>query len=181
MTWGADAEKAFADVDVDVVVASDVVYWNDSMDDLVMTLRALAKTPKTRVLMAYGRNRQALEKFLDVSRESFRDGSRVAKAIEGASTIFVNAVVGLTSSGFNEGTSALDAAVAANVGARKYFGGGGTLQEFKSLSPGLFLSALDDPKFYLFTGGGTVLKALAMGGAELGQCVHHAVARCVGP
>ena len=58
-------------VDVDVVVASDVVYWNDSMDDLVMTLRALAKTPKTRVLMAYGRNRQALEKFLDVSREDF--------------------------------------------------------------------------------------------------------------
>ena len=55
----------------DVVVASDVVYWNDSMDDLVMTLRALAKTPKTRVLMAYGRNRQALEKFLDVSREDF--------------------------------------------------------------------------------------------------------------
>ena len=71
VTWGADAEEAFADVDVDVVVASDVVYWNDSMDDLVMTLRALAKTPKTRVLMAYGRNRQALEKFLDVSREDF--------------------------------------------------------------------------------------------------------------
>ena len=71
LTWGADAEEAFADVDVDVVVASDVVYWNDSMDDLVMTLRALAKTPKTRVLMAYGRNRQALEKFLDVSREDF--------------------------------------------------------------------------------------------------------------
>ena len=67
LTWGADAEEAFVDVDVDVVVASDVVYWNDSMDDLVMTLRALAKTPKTRVLMAYGRNRQALEKFLDVS------------------------------------------------------------------------------------------------------------------
>ena len=71
LTWGADAEEAFVDVDVDVVVASDVVYWNDSMDDLVMTLRALAKTPKTRVLMAYGRNRQALEKFLDVSREDF--------------------------------------------------------------------------------------------------------------
>ena len=34
---GGDAEEAFADVDVDVVVASDVVYWNDSMDDLVMT------------------------------------------------------------------------------------------------------------------------------------------------
>ena len=71
LTWGANAENAFADVDVDVVVASDVVYWNDAMDDLVMTLRALAKTPKTRVLMAYGRNRQALEKFLDVSREDF--------------------------------------------------------------------------------------------------------------
>lgn len=28
------------------------------------------------------------------------------------------------------------------------------------------MSALEDPKFYLFTGGGTVLKAVEMDGAE---------------
>ena len=70
LTWGADGDDAdFGDVDV--VVASDVVYWNDSMKDLVKTLRLLAKTPKTRVLMSYGRNRQALETFLDAAREDF--------------------------------------------------------------------------------------------------------------
>ena len=68
-------------------------------------------------------------------------------------------VTGLTPSGFNEGTQALDAIIAANKNARKYFGGGDTLQEFKSLSPGLYLAALEDPAYYLFTGGGTVLKA----------------------
>ena len=78
----------------------------------------------------------------------------------------MNAVMGLTSSGFHEGTAALDAAIAANAPARKYFGGGDTLAEFKSLSPGLYMSALEDPQYYLFTGGGTVLKALEMGGAQ---------------
>ena len=71
LTWGDDDEE-YADFgDVDVVVASDVVYWNESMKDLVKTLRALAKTPKTRVLMSYGRNRQALETFLAAARDDF--------------------------------------------------------------------------------------------------------------
>ena len=64
------------------------------------------------------------------------------------------------------GGNAVDAAIAANASARKYFGGGDTIQEFKSLSPGLYMSALEDPQYYLFTGGGTVLKALELGGAE---------------
>ena len=88
------------------------------------------------------------------------------EALRSSKTIFVNAVMGLTSSGFHEGTAALDAAIAANAPARKYFGGGDTLAEFKSLSPGLYMSALEDPQYYLFTGGGTVLKALEMGGAQ---------------
>ena len=88
------------------------------------------------------------------------------EALRGAKTIFVNAVMGLTSSGFHEGTAALDATIAANKEARKYFGGGDTLAEFKSLSPGLYMSALEDPRYYLFTGGGTVLKALEMGDAR---------------
>ena len=108
--------------------------------------------------------------FLDVSAESFKD-ARVAEVIAGAKTIFVNAVMGLTPAGFHEGTAALDAAIASNVDARKYFGGGDTLQEFKSLSPGLFMTALECPSYYLFTGGGTVLKALELGGATKLPCV----------
>jgi phosphoglycerate kinase len=103
--------------------------------------------------------------FLDVAPVSFAE-TRVKEALRSSKTIFVNAVMGLTSSGFHEGTAALDAAIAANKAARKYFGGGDTLAEFKSLSPGLYMSALEDPQYYLFTGGGTVLKALEMGGAR---------------
>jgi phosphoglycerate kinase len=65
----------------------------------------------------------------------------------------------------------LDAAIASNVAARKYFGGGDTLQEFKSLSPGLYMTALECPSYYLFTGGGTVLKALELGDATKLPCV----------
>lgn len=103
--------------------------------------------------------------FLDVAASSFED-EKVKNALHGAKCIFVNAVMGFTSSGFHEGTTALDHAIAANKGARKYFGGGDTIQEFKSLTPALYLSAAVDPTFYLFTGGGTVLRALELGGAE---------------
>lgn len=102
--------------------------------------------------------------FLDVAASSF-DDVRVKRALSGAASIFVNAVMGFTSSGFHEGTTALDNAIAANNSARKYFGGGDTIQEFRSLTPSLYLSAVEDPTFYLFTGGGTVLKALELGGA----------------
>jgi len=103
--------------------------------------------------------------FLDVAASSFED-ERVKTVMGGARTIFVNAVMGFTSSGFHEGTTALDHAIAANKNARKYFGGGDTIQEFKSLAPALYMSAAIDPSYYLFTGGGTVLKALELGGAE---------------
>lgn len=102
---------------------------------------------------------------LDVAASSFED-EKVKLAMQGAKTIFVNAVMGFTSSGFHEGTTALDHAIAENKSARKYFGGGDTIQEFKSLTPALFMSAVLDPTFYLFTGGGTVLKALELGGGE---------------
>jgi phosphoglycerate kinase len=103
--------------------------------------------------------------FLDVAASSFEDET-VKSALRGAKSIFINAVMGFTSSGFHEGTSALDHAIAENKEARKYFGGGDTIQEFKSLSPALYLAAAYDPTFYLFTGGGTVLKALELGGAD---------------
>ena len=103
--------------------------------------------------------------FLDVAASAF-DDARVKSVLSNAASIFVNAVMGFTSSGFHEGTTALDHAISSNKLARKYFGGGDTIQEFKSLSPALYLSAVDDPTFYLFTGGGTVLKTLELGGAE---------------
>ena len=38
-------------------------------------------------------------------------------------------------------------------------------------SPGLYMTALECPSYYLFTGGGTVLKALELGGATKLPCV----------
>jgi phosphoglycerate kinase len=50
-----------------------------------------------------------------------------------------------------------------NQEAKKMYGGGDTLQEFKSLLPGLYLSVLDNSQYYFFTGGVIVLKAIEAG------------------
>ncbi|MFH2002159.1 MAG: phosphoglycerate kinase, partial [Planctomycetota bacterium] len=99
--------------------------------------------------------------FLDVAPESF-DAPAVASAIEGAETIFVNAVMGFTPH-FTEGSAKLDRTIDKNRKASKFYGGGDTLQEFKNLSPGLYLAAMDSAQYYFFTGGGTVLKAIEEG------------------
>ena len=90
--------------------------------------------------------------FLDVAASSFKE-ARVESVISSAATIFVNAVMGFTASGFHEGTEALDAAIAANASARKYFGGGDTIQEFKSLSPGLYMARWKIRSFTSSRGG----------------------------
>ncbi len=61
---------------------------------------------------------------------------------------------------FNEGTIALDQLIDKNTNAVKLYGGGDTMQELKRLLPGLYIVALDNPKYYIFTGGGAVLKAI---------------------
>lgn len=99
--------------------------------------------------------------FLDIAPESF-DAKDVADAIGSAKTIFVNAVMGLTPF-FTQGSAKLDQTIEKNKEADKYYGGGDTLQEFKNLSPGLYLAAMDNAKYYFFTGGGTVLKAIEEG------------------
>ncbi len=99
--------------------------------------------------------------FLDVAPESF-DAPHVQAAIGGAETIFVNAVMGFTPH-FTEGSAKLDRTIDQNNGATKLYGGGDTLQEFKNLSPGLYLAAMDSAQYYFFTGGGTVLKAIQEG------------------
>lgn len=99
--------------------------------------------------------------LLDVAPESF-DVPEVAEVIGSAKTIFVNAVMGFTPQ-FFEGSEKLDRTIDKNTQAQKLYGGGDTLQEFKNLSPGLYLAAMDNARYFFFTGGGTVLKAIEEG------------------
>lgn len=96
--------------------------------------------------------------IFDIDPRSFSDAG-ITNAVLEASTIFVNAVMGFTPH-FTEGSRALDEALDQNKTALKMYGGGDTLQEFKNLCPGLYLSVLDDSRYYFFTGGGTVLIAI---------------------
>jgi phosphoglycerate kinase len=98
---------------------------------------------------------------LDIDPASFED-SAVASAIAEAKTVFVNAVMGLTPH-FSAGSQALDNTIDRNRTAMKMYGGGDTLQEFKDLCPGLYLSVMDNANYYFFTGGGTVLTAIEQG------------------
>jgi len=101
--------------------------------------------------------------ILDMDPASFED-SAVAAAIADAKTIFVNAVMGFTPH-FSAGSQALDNTIDRNRIAMKMYGGGDTLQEFKDLCPGLYLSVMDNANYYFFTGGGTVLTAIEQGSA----------------
>lgn len=98
---------------------------------------------------------------LDIDPESFED-TIVAETIGNAKTTFVNAVMGYTPH-FTEGSKALDNTIDRNRDAMKMYGGGDTLQEFKNLCPGLYLSVMDNAQYYFFTGGGTVLTAIEQG------------------
>ena len=102
-----------------------------------------------------------LNYILDVAEESFHV-EEVKNVFLNAKTVFVNAVMGLTPY-FNDGTIALDKLIDNNPEAVKLYGGGDTLQELKRLLPGLYIVALDNPKYYIFTGGGAVLKAIQEG------------------
>ncbi len=99
--------------------------------------------------------------ILDIDPSSFED-KVVADSLLSAKTIFVNAVMGYTPY-FTDGSAALDSAIDYNRTALKMYGGGDTLQEFKNLCPGLYLSVLDSTQYYFFTGGGTVLTAIEQG------------------
>ncbi len=98
---------------------------------------------------------------LDVSPKSF-ESTAIEDVFLKAKTVFVNAVMGFTPH-FNEGTIALDQLIDRNAEAVKLYGGGDTMQELKRLLPGLYIVALDSPKYYIFTGGGAVLKAIQAG------------------
>ena len=102
-----------------------------------------------------------LNYLLDVDPASL-GRQEIKDAVLSSKTIFVNAVMGLMPS-FFEGSQALYRLIASNRSAMKLFGGGDTLQELKSLCPGIYMSGLDDPKTYYFTGGGSVLTAIENG------------------
>ncbi len=102
-----------------------------------------------------------LNYVLDVDPKSF-DYKGIKEVFDNAKTVFVNAVMGFTPY-FNEGTIALDSLIDTNYEAVKLYGGGDTMQELKRLLPGLYIMALDSPKYYIFTGGGAVLKAIEKG------------------
>ncbi len=102
-----------------------------------------------------------LNYILDVDSSSF-EKPEIIKIFQKSKTILVNAVMGFTPH-FNEGTIALDQLIDTNSEAIKLYGGGDTMQELKRLLPGLYIVALDHPKYYIFTGGGAVLKAIEQG------------------
>ena len=99
--------------------------------------------------------------LLDVDPASYKD-EKVSGVIASAGTFFVNAVMGMMPS-FFEGSEALYRMIAANRTARKLFAGGDTLQELRNLCPGIYMSGMDDPTTYYFTGGGAVLSAIEQG------------------
>jgi phosphoglycerate kinase len=99
--------------------------------------------------------------MLDIAAGSF-EAPEVQEVLSKARTIFVNAVMGFTPH-FTEGSKALDLTIDKNQAAFKMYGGGDTLQEFKDLNPGLYLSVIDNTRYYFFTGGGTVLTAIEEG------------------
>jgi phosphoglycerate kinase len=105
----------------------------------------------------------SLNYILDISPESFQL-DKIKQVFFTANTIFVNAVMGFTPN-FSEGTIALDLLINENKQASKLFGGGDTLQELKTLLPKIYKPALENDKFYFFTGGGTILKAIEQGSA----------------
>ncbi|PKL16717.1 MAG: phosphoglycerate kinase [Spirochaetae bacterium HGW-Spirochaetae-5] len=102
-----------------------------------------------------------LNYIYDVASGSFTEPD-VADVFHKAKTVFVNAVMGYTPY-FNEGTIALDQLIDETRGSVKLYGGGDTMQELKRLLPGLYIAAIDSPEYYIFTGGGAVLKAIEQG------------------
>ena len=102
-----------------------------------------------------------LNYILDVDPKSFRE-AEIQKIFKDSKSVFVNAVMGYMPY-FHDGTIALDELIDKNPEATKLYGGGDTLQELKRLLPGLYIVALDNPKYYIFTGGGAVLKAIQEG------------------
>ena len=84
--------------------------------------------------------------ILDIDPKSFEDKA-VYGSISNAKTIFVNAVMGFTPH-FTAGSAALDSTIDHNRTAIKMYGGGDTLQEFKTSAPGFTSQFLIITQYY---------------------------------
>jgi phosphoglycerate kinase len=104
-----------------------------------------------------------LNYVLDVSWESW-ELRHVKEMFDRANMFFVNAVMGYMPN-FYEGTQKMYQMVAANKKAKKTFGGGDTLQEFKALAYETYLKAVERSDYYFYTGGGAVLNSIEEGSA----------------
>lgn len=102
--------------------------------------------------------------ILDAAPESFCD-EEVVSRFTSAGSFFVNAVMGYSAL-FPEGSMAMYALIDQNKDAAKLFGGGDTIQDFKTYLPGIFALAQNDEKYYFFTGGGAVLTSIESGSAQ---------------
>ncbi len=103
-----------------------------------------------------------LNYVLDAALESYAD-EQIKRVFGGAKTIFINAVMGYTVL-FKDGTKGAYKLIDANEKAKKLFGGGDTIQEFKDLLSDTFAQAVDNDRYYFFTGGGAILDAIERGG-----------------
>ncbi|KAG0619012.1 hypothetical protein M758_4G109100 [Ceratodon purpureus] len=61
LTWGS--ELALEVLKFDVVLATDIMYYDDAVEPLLVTLQGLSGK-NTKIFMAYGRNRQAEATFM---------------------------------------------------------------------------------------------------------------------
>ncbi len=135
-------------IELPYIVSSDTQESKEEGKYRILDIRTLARGSK-------------LNYVLDIAKASFQE-ENVSRVFHQAHTVFVNAVMGYMPH-FNEGTIALDELIDKNTEAVKLYGGGDTLQELKRLLPGLYILALDNPNYYIFTGGGAVLKAIQEG------------------
>jgi len=102
-----------------------------------------------------------LNYVLDIDPKSY-ECPKIREKILNAESIFVNAVMGFTPH-FEDGTREMYKLIDQNRDANKMFGGGDTLQEFRTMLPGTYIRAVDSPDYYFFSGGGTILKAIHEG------------------
>ncbi len=154
--WDVDAAKELVDMDRKSKKIVEIPYIVESD-----TMEGRFENKYRSLYIRDFKRGNKYKHVLDIDPKSLADKT-VSDALLNARTIFVNAVMGFTPH-FTLGSKALDETIDKNTFALKLYGGGDTLQEFKNLCPGLYLSVLDNAKYYFFTGGGTVLTAIERG------------------
>ncbi|KAI5064354.1 hypothetical protein GOP47_0021024 [Adiantum capillus-veneris] len=71
LAWGEELDKRLTSPPPDFILASDVVYSEDIVDELLCTLQSLCGSSSTVILAAELRNDSILEYFLELSLKDF--------------------------------------------------------------------------------------------------------------